>query len=81
MTTQSNDERKKLVLHNHALAKSQDDLFAISQLCLGLATSPVQERLTEADRNRIANFVHDQIDNQRQRNAFDLQAAVADIGA
>jgi hypothetical protein len=78
MTTQNNDERKKLVLHNADLAKKHSDLFALSQLCLGLATSPVQERLTDDDRSRIASFVHDHIDNQRCRNSFDLQAALKD---
>jgi hypothetical protein len=76
MTTTPTDERQKIVLHNHKLAKSQSDLFALSQLCLGLATSPVQERLTYADRQRIASFVHDQIDNSRVQNSFDLQAAL-----
>jgi hypothetical protein len=76
MTTQ---ERERLVVHNHDLAKKQDNLFAISQLCLGLATSPVQERLTDDDRSRIASFIHDQIDNQRiLKNPFDLQAALRD---
>ena len=78
MTTQNNDERKKLVLHNADLAKKHSDLFALSQLCLGLATSPVQERLTDDDRSRIASFVHDHIDNSRCRNSFDLQAALKD---
>lgn len=79
MSKQSEKEREKITLHNYDLAKKHSDLFALSQLCLGLATSPVQERLTDDDRNRIANFVHDHIDGSRCRNAYDLRAAVADI--
>lgn len=79
MTTQQQTEREKITLHNYDLAKKHSDLFAITQLCLGLATSPVQERLTDDDRSRIASFVHDHIDNQRiLKNPFDLQAALRD---
>lgn len=79
MTTQATQEREKITLHNYDLAKKHSDLFALSQLVLGLATSPLQERLTDDDRHRIASFVHDHIDNSRCRNAYDLQAAVNEI--
>lgn len=75
MHSTSEKEREKITLHNYDLAKKHSDLFALSQLVLG----PVQERLTDDDRHRIASFVHDHIDNSRCRNAYDLQAAVNEI--
>lgn len=72
----SQPDLEKISLHNYGLAKSQDDLFAISQALLGLATSPMQGYLTDDDRHRIASYFSDQIEGHRFPNAFDLQAAL-----
>lgn len=72
-------EEVKRFLHTDKLARHHQNLYYLSQILIGFATSPVHDRITDEEREGIGHYLTDIMERERYRTAFDIRAAMREM--
>lgn len=79
-TTPTKEEIKRFI-HTDKLAHHHQNLYYLSQIVIGFATSPVHDRITDEERDGIGRYLTDILERERYRTAFDIRAAMKEMEA